>query len=99
MGERLSKYEEINSQSNKPLYDNSFSNFVIIKINRNWYNITNYLDTHPGGESILKNYHLRDATEPFNKIKSHKFALETLSKYKITDQKLINKLNKLEMIH
>ena len=89
MGERLS----IES------FDNSFSNFVIIRINNNWYDITNYIAIHPGGESILKHYHLRDATEPFNKVKSHKFALETISKYKINDNKIISKLDKLEMIY
>jgi cytochrome b involved in lipid metabolism len=96
MGERLSKCRDI--KSSKP-FDNSFSNFVIIKINNIWYDLTNYLETHPGSGSILKHYHLRDGTEPFNKVKSHKFAFERLEEFKITDIDLINKLDKLEMIY
>jgi hypothetical protein len=42
---------------------------------------------------------LRDGTEPFNKVKSHKFAFERLEEFKITDIDLINKLDKLEMIY
>lgn len=96
MGERLSKYEEI--KSSKP-FDNSFSNSVIIRINNIWYDLTKYLEFHPGGESILKHYHLRDATEAFNKVSYHKFTIERLSDFKITDEKLIKKLEKLEMIY
>ncbi len=91
MGERLSKYKNLD-------YDNSFSNSVIIKINNNWYDVTDYLDLHPGGAHSLKNWHLRDATANFNRLSSHKFTTNTLAKYKITDENLISKLETFNII-
>ncbi len=88
MGERMSKPK-----------DNSFSNSIIIKINNNWYDITEYLDIHPGGADVLINYHLRDATEGFNRLRAHKYVQETLNKYKITDKATIEKLNKFDIIN
>lgn len=93
MGKRISKFKSINH------FDNSFSNFTIIKINNNWYNVTEYLDINESKEIILRYYHLRDATEPFNLVKSDNFNLDTINKYKITDKQLINKLNKFNIIH
>ena len=38
---------------------------------------------HPGGNRILKKFHLKDATEAFNAVKGHgdEFALNELEKY------------------
>ncbi len=57
------------------------------------YDITNYFNDDSENDTNLKHYHLRDGTEEFYKIKSHKLAISTLSKYKITDRQLIIKLN------
>jgi cytochrome b involved in lipid metabolism len=88
MGERMSKPK-----------DNSFSNSIIIKINNDWYDITKYLDIHPGGADILIKYHLRDASDGFNALRSHRFVYNTLNKYKITDKATIEKLNKFDIIN
>jgi cytochrome b involved in lipid metabolism len=45
-------------------------NKIYIKIDNHWFDLTNYKD-HPGGLSILKKYHLKDATIDFNLIKGH----------------------------
>jgi cytochrome b involved in lipid metabolism len=90
MGVSLSKYNLIN--------DNSFSNSMIIKINSNWYDVTKFSNQHPGGTKVLKYWHLRDATNNFNKLECHKFTQDILSKYKITDDILIDKLNKFSII-
>ena len=43
----------------------------IIIIDGYYFDVTNYLDKHPGGASILKKYHMKDATNVFNSIKGH----------------------------
>jgi len=85
MSDHLSKYNE-----------SEFSNCIIIKINNNWYDITEYLDQHPGGAQKLENWHLRDATTNFNNLSAHKFAHGVLAAYKITDT---NKIKKLELFN
>ena len=44
---------------------------TIIIIDDHYFDVTNYLDDHPGGKCILKKYHLKDATSIFNSIKGH----------------------------
>ena len=43
----------------------------IIIIDNYYFDVTNYLDEHPGGANILKKYHMKDATNIFNSIKGH----------------------------
>ena len=43
----------------------------VIIIDNYYFDVTNYLDKHPGGANILKKYHMKDATNIFNSIKGH----------------------------
>ncbi len=47
------------------------------------YNVTKYLNEHPGGEEVLLEASGRDATELFEDIGHSKDAREKMSKYKI----------------
>lgn len=44
---------------------------IIIIIDDHYFNVTEYAKTHSGGSRILKKFHLKDATDEFNKIKGH----------------------------
>jgi cytochrome b involved in lipid metabolism len=70
-----------------------FSN-TYVKISDKWYNVTNFLKTHPGGENILRKYNKKDATEKFYSISGHYNYLHTLDDFLIRDEKILNKLNK-----
>ena len=56
---------------------------VIIIIDEYLFDVTDYCSDHPGGSYILKKYHLKDATDEFNKIKGHSdgYALGLLEKF------------------
>ena len=56
---------------------------VIIIIDDHYFDVTNYLNSHPGGKKILKKFHLKDASNEFNSIKGHgdEYALSLLDKY------------------
>lgn len=43
----------------------------IIIIDSHYFDVTEYSYKHPGGFSILKKYHMKDATDVFNSIKGH----------------------------
>ena len=66
---------------------------VRIKIYDKWYDVTNFLKIHPGGENILKKYNNKDATKAFYSIDKHYNYLHALDDFLITDNELINKLN------
>jgi cytochrome b involved in lipid metabolism len=67
---------------------------IYIKIDNHWFDLTNYND-HPGGKSILKKYHLKDATNEFNLIKGHGdgYAEGKLAEFEIKNILLIVYLN------
>ncbi len=44
---------------------------LIIIIEGYKFDITSYVDKHPGGASILKKFNGKDATKAFNAIKGH----------------------------
>lgn len=46
-------------------------NKIIITIEGYKFDVTSYVDQHPGGVSILKKFNGKDATEAFNVIKGH----------------------------
>lgn len=71
-----------------------FKSYTYIKIDDNWYDLTKFLKMHPGGESILKKYHKKNATKIFYSISGHYNFLHSLEKFLIKDEKKINKLNK-----
>lgn len=56
---------------------------IIIIIDCHYFDVTEYSKIHPGGIRILKNFHLKDATESFNQIKGHSdgYALGLLDKF------------------
>lgn len=49
------------------------------------YDITSFVDDHPGGESVLKDVAGKDATEEFEEVEHSKGALEDREKYYIGD--------------
>lgn len=54
-----------------------------IVINNKVYDVTNYLDEHPGGSSIIIEGSGKDSTEEFNQIGHSKNAHDILTKYEI----------------
>lgn len=70
-----------------------FINKIYIKIDDHWFDLTNYKN-HPGSYSLLKKYHLKDASEEFNRIKGHNdgYANNLLDEFLITDKELVKKL-------
>ena len=73
-----------------------FCSNTYIKITDKWYDFSNFVKTHPGGESILRKYNKKDATEKFYSIHRHYDYLHTLDDFLIRDQQLLNKLNKIK---
>jgi cytochrome b involved in lipid metabolism len=73
-----------------------FKSNTYVMINNNWYDVTDFVKTHPGGETILKKYHKKDATEKFYSIKGHYNYLHTLDDFLIRDRYLLYKLNKID---
>jgi len=65
----------------------------IVLIDNKWYNLTDFLPLHPGGSSIIKKFHMKDATIEFNKVKGHMNFGKSLNNYMITDENIIMKLN------
>lgn len=68
---------------------------TIIIIDDHYFDVTDYLKDHPGGQKILKKFHLKDATDAFNQIKGHgdEYAISLLDKYcigKVSDVSLNN---------
>lgn len=68
---------------------------TIIIIDDHYFDVTDYLKDHPGGQKILKKFHLKDATDAFNQIKGHgdEYAISLLDKYcigKVCDVSLNN---------
>ena len=47
------------------------NNKVIIIIDGYKFDVTSYLDKHPGGKKILQQYNNKDATKAFNEINGH----------------------------
>ena len=60
-------------------------------IDNHWFDLTEYKD-HPGSYTLFKEYHLKDATEEFNKNKGHYdgYVLGLMDKFLIKDVELIN---------
>ncbi|UYV76243.1 CYB5A [Cordylochernes scorpioides] len=73
----LKKYslEEIAKHNNK--------NSVWIVIHKNVYDVTKFLEEHPGGEEVLLEQAGKEASEPFEDIGHSSDARELMKKYKI----------------
>lgn len=66
-------------------FEKLFSNKIIIKINGNSYDVTEFSKIHHGGKSILKKYHNKDATKAFYSIPGHLNYIKALEQYKINN--------------
>lgn len=77
----------------------SLDNMIYVKIDKYWFNLTNYKE-HPGGLEILKKYHLKDATIVFNSIRGHcdSNVEQLLTDFQIKDNLLIIFLNSILII-
>ncbi|CAF1982007.1 unnamed protein product [Rotaria magnacalcarata] len=58
-------------------------NKCIMMIDNNVYDITRFLEEHPGGEEVLKEQHGRDATNAFEDVGHSSDAREQMKAYKI----------------
>jgi len=46
-------------------------NKVIIIIDNHLFDVTGYMDKHPGGKKILQKFNNKDATKAFNEVRGH----------------------------
>ena len=56
---------------------------IIIILDNHYFDLTEYSKLHPGGSKILKKFHLKDATNEFNKFKGHadSYVIDSLDEY------------------
>ena len=73
-----------------------FESKIVVKINNLWYDLTKFVDLHPGGKQILKKYNKTDITDKFYELKEHRNMNNVLFTFLVTDTKLIEKYNKQE---
>jgi cytochrome b involved in lipid metabolism len=55
-----------------------------IIINNQLYDITTFVNEHPGGNNVFKDG--ADMTEEFNKVSHSKMAIKMLEKYKVSNE-------------
>uniref|UniRef100_A0A8D8TT14 Cytochrome b5 n=1 Tax=Cacopsylla melanoneura TaxID=428564 RepID=A0A8D8TT14_9HEMI len=67
----------------KEVKDNSNKDNVVIIYDNSVYNVTNYLNEHPGGEEVLLEQNGGDATEVFNDVGHSSDAREIMKKFKV----------------
>ncbi|CAF0805015.1 unnamed protein product [Rotaria sordida] len=60
-------------------------NRCILVINNRVYDVTKFLDEHPGGEEILKEQHGRDASHEFEDVHHSPDARELMKTYEIAE--------------
>ena len=60
-----------------------FYSKTYIKIHEYWYDVSNFVKMHPGGEKILRKYHKKNATDKFYSIPNHINYLHTLDDFLI----------------
>lgn len=73
-----------------------FESKIVVKIDNLWYDLTKFVDLHPGGKQILKKYNKMDVTKKFYELKEHCHMNKVLETFLVTDEKLIEKYNKQE---
>lgn len=71
--------ERIENMSNKSKEKKK----IIVRIEDHWFDLTDYASQHPGGETILRKYHGKDATDAFNDVKGHSDAIHLLEELEI----------------
>jgi len=82
----------------------NYNNTILI-INGKIYDVTDFLEQHPGGSEIIKQYHKKDATQDFIKVGHSNEAIKMLDKYQIgilknynDDSLEIKKMNPIEKL-
>lgn len=73
-----------------------FESRIVVKINDLWYDLTKFVDLHPGGKQILKKYNKTDITNKFYELKEHRAMDKVLETFLVIDKKLIEKYNKTQ---
>lgn len=58
---------------------------IITTINKKMYDLTDYVDEHPGGAEIIKDYHMKDSSKAFLDIGHSEEAKNLLEKYYVKD--------------
>ena len=53
----------------------------VIIINKNIYDVTDFISIHPGGEGVVEDLIYKDATEDFTDMQHTEFANQLLEKY------------------
>jgi cytochrome b involved in lipid metabolism len=74
-----------------------FSSHLYIKFEDEWYDIIKMIDLHPNGKNVFNKYKYKDITNAFYNNYHHigiKNPKNIIKDYKITDEKIIEKLNK-----
>ena len=66
---------------------------IITSINGKIYDLTDYIDEHPGGSDVIEYYKDCDCTQDFKDIGHSEEAIEQLKKYYIKDGKLKDKFD------
>ena len=69
----------------------NYNNTILI-INGKIYDVTDFLEQHPGGSEIIKQYHKKDATQDFIKVGHSNEAIKMLDKYQIGILKNYNEI-------
>lgn len=80
---------------------NKFTTDLILNIDDNQYNLTEWQYQHPGGYKILQKFKEKDATDAFNKFKHSQYALDLMNQFKIKKEHdnlipINNKINQPE---
>ncbi len=66
---------------------------IYVCIDDHWFDLSFFKD-HPGGTSILRRYHLKDASDIFNDINGHHdaYCYSLMKKYEIKDKDILDKI-------
>jgi cytochrome b involved in lipid metabolism len=70
-----------------------------IIVNAKVYDVTNYLNLHPGGSSILFGYAGKDATEAFRMVRHSRNATRMLDKYEVGQMRVTEQPTWIQFIY
>ena len=102
MSDDASKTVELKVFSKEALIEHAKSNpsNTFISIHENVYDVTSFLDEHPGGEEALKEHNIkgefRDATESFEDTGHSMDARDMMKKYQIGSMEYKNEKKKVK---
>ncbi|XP_037947478.1 cytochrome b5 [Teleopsis dalmanni] len=75
--------EEVKTYTRKQIAEHNTNKDTWIVIHNNVYDVTSFLNEHPGGEEVLIEQGGKDATENFEDVGHSSDAREMMKKYKI----------------